>query len=389
MSTIVLLLFFSTSTVLAHVATIQIKGENKYKAVRLTPEIYNNANSDLSDLLIKNSSGEAVPYFLNTGFQTLNMDREIYPMTLIHSYTKDNSFYFDYKLATERERDTLATSIEVTTGNMNFAKIVDVYGSYDNIHWEFVTNDKIYVIDDISKLSIEFSEPNKYTHYRFRLANNLEEISFDTVNLVYSMNARENNYFIESLSPVFHIEEKDQRTYIEIEGLRNLRLCDITIETDSMFKRRVILPLSPGKEIYNLSVYDTSYSDTTIPLDGNISQDEIYSMMIINNDDKPIHINGITVSYYADEVVFEGVSNESYTLDFGVDATRTSPVYDIASYKEEILKGTIDQVTISNVSYDTTEEIPEKWDYKVVFNIVVIVTTVLLGGLILSRLKHK
>ncbi|MDF1616491.1 hypothetical protein [Petrocella sp. FN5] len=389
MSVIVLLLFFSTSTVLAHVATIQIKGENKYKAVRLTPEIYNKANKDLSDLLIKNSSGEAVPYFLNTGFQTQNTDRETYPMTLIHSYTKNNSFYFDYKLATEREWDTLATSIEVSTGNTNFAKIVDVYGSHDNIHWAFVTNDKFYAIDGISKLSIEFSEPNKYTHYRFKLANNLEEISFDTVDLVYSMNARENNYFIESMTPVFHIEEKDQRTYIKIEGLRNLRLCDVTIETDSMFKRRVSLPLSSGKEIYNLSVYDTSYSDTTLPLDGQISQEDMFTMIIINNDDKPIHIKGITVRYYADEVVFEGISNESYTLDFGLDATKTSPVYDIASYKEEILKGTIDQVSISNIAYDGIEETPVKWDYKFIFNIVVIVTTVLLGGLIVARLKHK
>jgi hypothetical protein len=389
MSVIVLLLFFSTSTVLAHVATIQIKGENKYKAIRLTPEIYNNANSDLSDLLIKSSSGEAVPYFINTGFQKLYEEKETYPMSLIHSYTKDNSFYFDYKLATETEWDTLATSIEVSTNNTNFAKIVDVYGSYDNLHWTFVTNDKFYVIDDISKLSIEFSEPNKYTHYRFKLANNLEEISFDTVNLVYSMNARENNYFIESLTPVFHIEEKDQKTYIKIEGLKNLRLGDVTIETDSMFKRRVNLPHLTSKEIYNLSVYDTSYSDTTVPLNGQVSQEDIYSMTVINNDDKPIHIKGITVSYYADEVVFEGDLGESYTLDFGLDSTKTSPVYDIASYKEEILKGTIDQVTISDISYDSAEETPEKWDYKVVFNIVVIATTVLLGVLILSRLRHK
>ena len=386
-STIFFLCFFST-TAFAHTGEIQISGENKYKAIRLTPEIYNNSNSDLSDILIKDSKGENVPYFINTGFQKVYEGKENYPMELINSYTKDNSFYFDYKLTTERESDIVATSVEVSTSNTNFAKIVDVYGSYDNLHWEFVQNDKLYNIDGKSKLSIEFNKPQKYTHYRFKLANNLEKISFEAVNLVYSIAISEKNYFIENLTPAFGIEEKDKTTFVKIEGLKNLRLCSVTIETDSMFKRTAKAPLSSEKEIYNLSLNETSYTDTTLPLDWQISQEDIYVITITNNDDKPINITGITVRYYADEVVFEGNANESYTLEFGADATKTSPVYDITKYKGEILKGTIDKVTISAINYDKENEKSEERDYKVIFNIVVTGITVLLGGLILFRLRR-
>ncbi len=383
-----LLCLFST-TAFAHTATVQTGGESKYKAVRLTPEIYNAANSDLSDLLLKDSKGENVPYFINSGFHTDREGRETYPMELINSYTKDNSFYFDYKIAAAMERDTAATSIEVATESMNFAKAVDVYGSYDNLNWDFVQNDKLYIIDDKSKLIIELNKPQKYTYYRFKLSNNLEKISFNAVNLIYSTKVSEKNYFIESLIPTFHIEEKDKTTFIKIDGLKNLRLYDVTIDTDSMFKRIVSAPLGSEKEIYNLSLNGISYNDTALPLDRQISQDETFVITIVNNDDKPINIKGVTVCYYADEMVFEGKAGESYTIDFGADATKTAPVYDIERYKDEILKGKIDEASISAISYDSEKEKPSEVDSKVIFNIVVIGIAVLLGGLILFHLRRN
>ena len=330
-----------------------------------------------------------MPYFINAGVKKTHETWEAYPMELIDAFTKDDSFYFDYKLTTKRDSDIIATSIELSTGNTDFAKNIEVYGSYDSLHWDFLQNDKLYSIDNKSKLSIEFNKPQKHTHYRLKLANNLERISFDIVNIAYNVIATEKSYFIERLTPVFSIEEKDKTTFIKIEGLKNLRLCDVTIETDSMFKRTVSAPFVQDKEIYNLSLNDTSYTDTTLPLNWQTSEDDTYVVTIANNDDKPIDIKGVIVRYYADEIVFEGTANESYTLDFGADTTKVSPVYDIAKYKDEILKNTIDKATIGAINYDEVKEEPEERDYKVIFNIVIIGIAILLGGLILFCLKHK
>ncbi len=386
-SVLFLLICFGTTTVFANTATIQVTGENRYKAVRLTPEIYNNANSDLSDILVKNSNGETIPYFINSGFLMMNENLETFKMELINSYIKDENFYFDYKVTDQLERDIVANSIDVSTDDRNFAKVIEVYGSYDNVYWEFVQSDKLYSIDDKSKLSIDFNKPQKYCYYRFKLSNNLEKISFYDVKLVYNVKESEINYFIESLTPTYSIEEKDKTTYIHIKGLKNLRLCEIVIKTDTVFKRTANAP-DTSKEIYNLTLNEMSYSDTTLPLNGQLNMDEDYIITIDNNDDKPIAIKGLDVLYYADEVVFEANKNEHYTLEFGADESKTAPIYDITKYKDEILKKSLDKATINIINYDNEEEKQEEGDYKTVFNVVVIVITILLGVLILIRLRR-
>ena len=378
----------SSNASYAHTASIEISGENPYKALRLTPQIYHASNSDLSDLLIKDSKGENVPYFINTGANRVYSNRGIYQMALINAYLKDDSFYFDYKLNAAQSGDIISTSIEFATKNTNFAKEVDVYGSYDNIHWDHIQKDTLYSIDDKSKLAIAFARPQKFTHFRLKLANNLEQISFDMVDLVYSIETSEETYFIETLEPAFMMESGDKRTDIVIEGLENMRLCDVTVHTDSMFKRNVRTPHGISKELYNLSLSGTSYADTTIPLYWNTSQDKTYRLTIADGDDKPITIRSITVRYYADDVVFEGKAGGDYTLEFGRDSAKTAPVYDIERYKNEILKGTIDKAVIGEIRYVTEERAPER-NYRVIFNIVIIVVTLLLGTVILLKLKKK
>ena len=385
------LLFFmliSAFPLFSHNANIEIEGENIYKAVRLTPQIYNGADRWLSDLLIKDENGENVPYFINSSLQKTNASREAYPVTLINSYIMDDNFFFDYRLAAARDSDTIATSIEFSTRNTGFAKQVDVFGSYDNINWEFVQSDMLYVVDNKSKLAIYFNRPQKYTHYRLKLANNLEQISFRQVFLVYNLEISEETYFIESFVPQFTIENEDKRTKIIIEGVKNLRLCDLVIETDSMFLRNVSAPGGIQKELYNLSINGTSYTDTALPLNRRISEDETYTVIISNGDDKPINISCLTVRYFADDIVFQGNPGCIYTLDFG-DLSREAPVYDIGRYKTAILSGPIDRLVLGEVIY--AEAAPERKviSYRIAFNIVVMVIALLLGLLIVLKLKEN
>jgi hypothetical protein len=373
----------------AHDADIAIQGENRYKSLRLTPQVYNASHSRLADLLIKDHNGEPVPYFINSNLQETNTSRETWLLVLVDSYIKENYFYFDYKLAVERNSDTIATSLEFSTRNTGFAKSVDVYGSHDGINWDFVQSDTLYVVDDRSKLVINFKQSQKFTHYRFRLANNLEQIFFGMVNLVYSTVVSEETWFIESLTPSFTIESEDKTTKIIIDGLKNLRLCDLTIDTDSMFIRNVRAPGGIKKELYHLSINGAEYNDTTLPLIRHVVKDQLFTIIIDDADDRPINIKAITVRYYADDLVFEGIDGKMYTLEFGIDSVKTAPVYDIARYRNEILKGPIDRLSLGPIRY--TETVPEgKLGFnKMIFNIAVILVTLLLGVLIVFRLKKQ
>ena len=377
------------NTAYAHTAQITISGDNRYKAVRLTPQVYNAANGNLSDILIKDAGSENTPYFINSGVKNATESRESYPLVLINSYLKDDNFYFDYKLAAERGADTISTSVEFSTQYTNFAKEVDVYGSYDNINWDYVQNDIIYSIDDKTKLTIEFTRPQKFTHYRLKLANNLEQIAFDTATLVYVVEIGEENYFIETIEPGFNVESANKETYIDIKGLKNLRLCDITIHSDSMFSRYANAPGGVYKELYNLSLNGATYADTTLQLNWHISADDAYRITIADADDKPIQVDGVTVRYYADDIVFEGRADGTYTLEFDGGAAGAAPVYDIARYKTEILKGPVDRVTIGEIVYAEIKEPAQERDYRMIFNIVIVVVTLLLGSIIVIKLKKK
>jgi hypothetical protein len=379
---------FLSLPLFAHNADIEIRGENRYKSLRLIPQVYNAAHNRLIDLLIKDSSGEAVPYFIDSSLKETNTSQETWLMALIDSYIKDDYFFFDYKLAQEQSGDTIATSMEFTTGNAGFAKSVDVYGSHDGINWEFVQSDTLFAVEGKSKLAINFYRPLKFTYYRLRLANNLERIFFQTVNLVYSTTISEEIWFIESLIPALSIESKDKKTKIIIDGLKNLRLCDLVIETDSMFIRNVRAPGGTKKELYHLAINDTVYNDTILPLYRHIAREDTYTVTIDDADDRPITIKGITVRYYADDLVFEGRAGETYSLEFGDDSIKTAPIYDIGRYKNEILKGPIDQLSLGKIQYTETPPPEHKFVInKIVFNIVVILVALMLGVLIVFRLK--
>ncbi|WP_312649340.1 hypothetical protein [Aminipila sp.] len=374
------------STVVANAgtATIENKGEHSYKSVRLLPTIYHSANTDLSDLRIKNDKGEEVPYFINTGYQKEQSESHQYDMELINSFLKNKEFYFDYKLKTALDSDVIATSIVAESNNINFAKSVEIYGSYDNKNWQKIKDDTLYCVDNHIKTTISFAEPQKYTYYRFKLSNNVEQISFGRVYLEYNETQTKTDYFLKEINPDYRVHEQGSNTEITVKGLKNLKLAEIIIISDSMFKRMLVTPLG-SKEIYHLTFGSETYQDTTIPMDWQISTEENFVVMIQNNDDAPIKIDDIIVRYYADELIFDGSNSDSFTLEYGASKDKTAPEYDIANYKDLALKQDMDALAFTTIATD--EKAEKAIDYKWIFNVVIVVIGVLLGAIILSNVK--
>lgn len=371
---------------LAHTAPIATNGMGGYAAVRLTPQVYNNANGDLSDLLIQDAKGAAVPYFIRTGSQTTNTDQAQYPLELINSYVKDDAFYFDYKLHTMPEQDIVATSIVFTTG-ATFAKEIDLLGSYDNLNWTPVQQDTLYQIDGVSKLEVTLNEPQKYTHYRLKLRNNLEQIAFTSATLQYNVERVERSYFMEPLNPAFTVKEEGKQTLVAISGIKHLPLAQVILDTDSQFKRNVSL-LGVGKQLYNLSFDGVAYQDLTVPMQRYQSGQDTITLAIDNYDDAPIAIKGITVVYYADELIFKNTGG-SYTLTFSGDPAAQAPIYDIASYQSEITKGSLTTAKLGAVTLTQAPEPPKEPDYQLWFNVVLLAITAILGAVLILRLRKK
>lgn len=158
-------------------ASIENSGNKKYKSVRLTSEIYNNIQGNMADLELYSKENEPIPYLINSSEDSDFILNTVYEMKEINSFVKDNYFYFDYTLKTPQDEDVTASSIQVKTENKNLAKEIEIFGGYDNVKWEKVQEDIIYNVAGNKKLEIAFDGIKKYTHYRFKISNNLEKSS--------------------------------------------------------------------------------------------------------------------------------------------------------------------------------------------------------------------
>ncbi len=391
-ASVVILLTLSYTGVYAvdfsHSATIESGGNKKYKAVRLTSEIYNNIQGNMADLELYGNRQEPIPYFINSSKDSDFVLNFTYEMKEINSFVKDDYFYFDYTLKTPQDEDVVASSIKVETENKNFAKEVQILGSYDNIKWEKVKDDIIYYVDGNRKLEIVFDGIKKYTHYRFKISNNLEKLSFTQVMLKHNSVIQEQEYFTDTISPMFTTEEREKITVIKIKGLKNLKLSSITLKTDSMFKRLVTFNGFESKMLYNLEFESTKYKELTLPLAQYRVTTDTAEITITNNDDKPIKILGIEAKYLVDELIFEGSNADEYTLKYGNSESPIPKSYDISNYKDQILKEGYDVLSIKDIKADTSK-IPDKQkvDYKLVFNIVLCTIAVVLGIIIIKKLK--
>jgi len=382
---ITLALLTAAATAFSHTADYENAGTNQYKKIRLFSDVYQ--NSDLSSIRLRDANGKNIPYFINSNSSVKSAENAEYPLSLIDSYVKDDLFYFDYKLAEDYKGDVIATGISFESSNNNFAKQVTVYGGYDNRNWEFVTGNMIYKIDGNSALNINFTEENKYTHYRLELQNNLEKISFSTAKLIYNKTMFSELYFTNMISPKFEVEEISDKkeTHIKVSGISKLRLKSIDVISDSIFQRTATVG-NISKEIYNLNFEGQKYMDRGLDLNGYTENEELLTVVIQNGDDEPIEVKTVSVNYYVDELIFE--STENVTLEFGGDLKK--PEYDIAKSKDEILKLNIDEMKFLSLNMGVElEEVVEEKDYTIWFNITIVVVAVLLAVMFLLKLRKK
>ena len=377
----------------ADTADIPLSGTQSYKAIRLTPEIYNQSNRSLSDLLIKDQSGNPVPYFLNS-FESSTTDTALppRPLSLIHSYEKDGDTFADYFTQENSQKDILATAITFRTSHSVFAKNIELYGSHDGTVWDFIQKDKLYRVVENEKLTLTFQKTQKYNYYRLQIKANAENIRFDQAALTYSTEKVNREFFTQSFTPRYEIEEdkKNKRTLIKVYGVKNLKINSVKLETDSQFKRTAYFASNRiSKMIYQLSFSGNSYQDTTLAFKGEKTTNDFTTITIENGDDTPIQIKTLTLTYYTDEIIFKGATSGTYQLYFGNPNSTTPPSYDIANYKAMILKEGYDLLELKNIKIEKPIEEPPKKDYTLWFNLIIGAISIGLGYIIISKLKKS
>ncbi len=382
-------LFASPLVILAaayqYSAPIQNQGTQKYKAVRLTNQVISACQYNLADLKLVNSKDEEVPFFLHEWKEIQDVIKKTYNMKRIDSFVKESWQYFDFALETSVEGDIQANSLQVYTNNRSYAKEAQVYGSYDGNHWTYLQKTLLYSVDTYTQDTISFDSVQKYTHYRLQVPHGGESIDFTSAKLHFDQELVQKEYFIDTFEAQFSTEEVGTTTVITLYNMKNLSISDITLVTDELFHRTVRYETFSPEELYNLRFTDQNYQNLTLHLNG-WKEPDSSKIFIENLNDQPINIQKIIVRRFAQEIVFNGENETTFTLLFGSPTLTQKPQYDIGRYRESILQEGYDELTLGPIQEEATSPDRTKSQQQI-FNVIIIAIVLLLGTALLFRLK--
>lgn len=367
------------------VADVEISGEHEYKAIRLTPEIYAATQENLADIILY-SGDETIPYFINNSKIISDTSKTIYEMTMSDSFVKDGYRYFDYALTSPQENDIRSTSLQTSTTD-EFVKQTELFGSYDGLVWDKITDEKLYNVSGNHNLEIPFYTELKYTHYRLKIPEGQDKLSFQEVWLEYNAETVTQIDYIYEINPEFSVEEDNKTTVISLSEIKHLPVASIEIDTGNMFKRNVSVA-GYRQVLYNLQFGGEEYKNLNIPLPDYKSKSDTLEIRIDNGDDSPIKINSVTVSYLSDELVFKDPGGGNISIYFGNEQVSLPPQYDIGSYREYIINQGYDTLHIGKTEQLAPEaDKTEKIDYVLIFNITIVFVAVVLAYMIIRRLR--
>lgn len=356
-------------------APVEIQGNSKYKAIFLTEEVYADAAPDLSDLRLVDSTGQQVPYYIQSGFSVRQQSETIMQARLTGTYQAGDDSYFDYAVITEANTDPAGNKLLISLPEGDFLKYCEVYGSYDGVKWQYLTKDYLYRVDGRQKNELSLGHTQKFGYYRVRLLNNGEGLTLGWLRLITSRDCSELAQYKQVKRLDYEIRNHNHETVITINNPHKLKIRRLLLTVDDNFQRmygvyddsKAVHPLHSG-EIYSLRFAGVDIANKAITLNVPIVAPTVI-IKIDNRDDRPLVIQDIQAEYYVDKLVFLPMENTPYRLYFGNDKAR-SPGYELQLQQKYIEQEQQDLCTLKATEANGRHPvIPVSGEY--LFNIVI------------------
>lgn len=371
-----------------------------YKEIYMDEEIYKYSNEDLGDIRILNDQDEIIPYYRIGGEAVLESLNNEYNLEKQGIYQKENDKYFDFKVINNGiNTDVRANELLIQLNLSNYTKNINIYGSHDNQHWDYIKSDIIYKVPDKEKNHVFLENQYKYNYYRVVIIKDAENTSIENIKLLYNSQYRVNKQYCLSKSIDYEGTNKNKKTIISIKNKDKLKIKTIKIGSDNLYNRNYTLsskngedeyvPISNGK-IYNIELENFKAINNSINI-SDFCKEEFLELTIDNKDDEPMDISVIEVDYYVDKIVFKRDKDiKDYKVIFG-NVLVKKPSYDIESYSEYIEeveskeKCTLGEINVENL--ENKVQLQED-QYKKILNGVIIIISIGLVILIILKLRH-
>ncbi|WP_438348642.1 DUF3999 family protein [Paenibacillus sp. FA6] len=379
---------------------IELQGSGPYHALFLDEEVYAGAAENLRDLRIMNQKGQFVPYYIDSGYGEAKEQTQIYSSSLVHTAMKDGNTLLDYKITRVADNvDIQGNLLSVELPEGAFLKHIKVYGSYDGNQWELVEQSELYRTDQLVKNSIDLGSEYKYEYYRLSVLNNVEKLTFPSLQLTHNTQELEWLVHTKRGKPSFEVKQKDGFTQIIVNNENRLQITELQLFTESNNYTRsyelydeqgVRIDTVGEQEIYQLDFKDAQISNRMITATDPIRSSFI-TIEINNRDDLPLDIAGFGIAYIVDKLVFEDKGEGPYKLLYG-NTPATKPQYDIVNFKSHIEQ---EDVGLGKLSIQvkaqvpaTTKEDPAWWlQQKLWFNGMIVVVSLVLIVLLIKKMN--
>lgn len=370
---------------------IQTDDAQRFNQFEISPEIYAKSQFGLGDLRIVDDKGGPAPYILSGQRTTYREMQDAAAFTQDRTFRKNNDTFFDFTGEVPAGTDLILNQLTAGIGySGDFFKYVELYGSYDSTHWEWIGNDSFYRVQGSIDDVIPLNGTEKYTSYRIVILDNIENISLtDLTGTLITASEKLSERTIILGSGQYVRSEDKTATRITIKGYRNLPVQSLSIDADGLFHRpcRVI----SGNDDATADVFASGwlYQSTlkgSQPLKNNLpvaigQPYDTLTLIIENGDNPPLTIQNITLEYTAETLVFEPAKGKSYSLHYGnTEALR--PQYDLEQFKNEIAQQSIGTAQLSAESGITapTKSLPASLvSQKTIFSIVIFAVALLMG----------
>lgn len=370
----------------SHEQTIILPEEtHDYYSIELSGIHYRNAQNDLDDLRVRDSRGVYCPHIFNSSRYEETSESLSYGAASIGVSTETVNdvpvTHHDFQVVDFPDEGEI-NSIVFDSDTESFSCQVRVSARTAKGEWLPVATDTVYRLIDVEKMVVELNEGPLYQFWRITVDS---PSPFDPLSIEPRLDRKrsESRGFIKETVLDFDDETEKRQTVLNVENPDRLRLVSLTLETKALFKRQVLLYTGNSrfadKQLYRIPSGESVAVDTTIEPDGPWLQHESFQVIIKDLDDQPLPVERITARYQTDYLVFRPSGYPPYMLVYGNESLGKR-VYDLASYREEVLAQNPPAAALAAPVINTVEE-PQHENGKTLFTVIVIVSAILMFGL--------
>lgn len=317
-----------------------INRDAEYNKIKIDTDIYNRANVDLSDIRIVDDENKESAYNISVNFEQTNQ-LQLSPKILNKSYNqKHTMFIVDFGKSGIENNE-----IVINSKNINYRRIVEIYGSDDlsQDDWKVIRKDGcIFNVTNKSYTSnhLNIDYPiNIYRYLKIIINQNGEKEPFIVENVFTYMNktiaGKEEEYTFKVIKK--HINKLENATEILLDFEKNnIPTHKIKVNSSNKnYHRNVVIETSNDSnnwdKVCSDSIYDyldVRYRDKKDIVTFQEVKCRYIKILIYYYDDKPIEINNLNVYGYVRNIIFKTNKNKNYRLFYGNSDART-PKYDI------------------------------------------------------------